>query len=64
MPTQDDYGESMFLQTVKFNNHLYNADNGLRDRLKGGKRRIEKCIDELEKLMIQDVARDYNFLKK
>lgn len=64
LPTNNDYGENMFMQTIKFNKHLYDADNGLRDKLKDNKSRIQKCIDNLNKMMIQDMAKDYNFLNK
>lgn len=59
----NDGGENMFMQTIRFNKHLYDADNGLRDKLQDNKNRIQNCIDNLNKMMIQDMARDYNFLK-
>jgi len=59
----NDGGENMFMQTIRFNKHLYDADNGLRDKLRDNKDRIQNCIDNLNKMMIQDMARDYNFLQ-
>lgn len=62
--TRDDHGESLFMKAVRFNRHLYDSNNGLRDKMSSNKNRLKKCVDDINNMMIQDMAKDHYYLKK
>jgi len=62
--TSNDHGENLFMKAVKFNRHLYESNNGLRDKMNTNKDRIKQCVDDINNMAIQDMAKDHYYLKK
>lgn len=62
--TRNDNGENLFMKAVKFNRHLYDSNNGLNDQIRSNKDRIKKCVNNINNMMIQDMAKDHYYLKK
>lgn len=58
-----DYGKAVYQNTINFNNHLYDGENGISNKNKEINNQISKNLLNLDKMRIQDMSRDYYYLK-
>lgn len=59
----EDFGESVYDNAVKFNKDLFDSDNGIMAKTKYIKNKINKSFHNLDKMKMQDMSRDYFYLK-
>lgn len=62
--TRNDHGEKLFMKAVRFNRHLYDTNDGLKDKIRTTKNKIKQCVDDVNNMMIQDMAKDHYYYKK
>lgn len=58
-----DYGKEVYQNTINFNNNLYDGENGISNKNKDINNKISKNLLNLDKMRIQDMSRDYYYLK-
>lgn len=59
----EDFGESVYDNAVKFNKDLFDSTNGIMSKTKEIENKINNSFHNLDKMRIQDMSRDYFYLK-
>lgn len=59
----NDSGESVYENAVNFNKELFESNNGIMAKTKDIENKINNSFHNLDKMRIQDMSRDYFYLK-
>lgn len=58
-----DHGELVYKNLNEFNNKLYDSSKGIKNYQSSNSNRLNKCKQDLDRFKIQDMSRDYYYLK-